>query len=96
MGRLHGGKEMNKAKELKDIISITELNPSKIYLIGVKGNVKYDIMNVIYHNLQRLGIEKVLIAPEDWIKSVRELSEEEADRIDEKMQKAISDKKEKE
>ena len=30
----------------------------------------------------------------DWIKSVRELSEEEADRIDEKMQKAISDKKE--
>ena len=87
---------MNKAKELKDIISITELNPSKIYLIGVKGNVKCDIMNVLYHNLQRLGIEKVLIAPEDWIKSVRELSEKEADRIDEKMQKAISDKKEKE
>ena len=87
---------MNKAKELKDIINITELNPSKTYLIGVKGNVKYDIMNVLYHDLQRLGIEKVLIAPEDWIESVRELSEEEADRIDEKMQKAISDKKEKE
>ena len=87
---------MNKAKELKDIMSITELDPSKTYLIGVKGNVKHDIMNVLYHDLQRLGIEKVLIAPEDWIKSVRELSEEEADRIDEKMQKAISDKKEKE
>lgn len=78
---------MNKAKELKDVISITELNPSKTYLIGVKGNVKYDIMNVLYHDLQRLGIEKVLIAPEDWIKSVRELSEEEADRIDKKCRK---------
>ena len=42
---------MNKAKELKDIINITELNPSKTYLIGVKGNVKYDIMNVLYHDL---------------------------------------------
>lgn len=78
---------MNKAKELKDIISITELDPPKTYLIGVKG---------FYHNLQRLGIEKVLIAPEDWIKSVRELSEEEADRIDKKCRKQSRIKRRKE
>lgn len=75
---------MNKTKELKDIISITELNPSKTYLVSVKGKVGDGIMN-IYHDLQKLGI-KVLIVPEDWIESVMEISEEEAGRIARKIE----------
>ncbi len=77
---------MNKAKELKNIKSITELDPSKIYLMGVdRKEVCIEAANVIHNNLFKAGI-RVWIVPEDWIKSNIEISEEEAKWIKERIE----------
>lgn len=76
---------MNKAKELKDIISITELDPSKIYLMGVdEKETSIEDATIIYNNLFKAGI-RVWIVPEGWIKSNIEISEEEAKWIKERI-----------
>lgn len=79
---------MNKAKELKDKTSITELDPSKIYLIGVGGKLDelFETAKKIYDAMLQFGVEKVLIIPENLIKSVMEISEEEAKWIKERIE----------
>lgn len=80
---------MNKAKKLKDIKSITELDPSKVYLIGVGGKLDelFETAKKIYDAMLQFGVEKVLIIPENFIKSVIEISEEETEKVVKEIEK---------
>lgn len=80
---------MNKSKELKDITGITELDPSKIYLIGVGGKLDelFETAKKIYDAMLQFGVEKVLIIPENLIKSVMEISEEETEKVVKEIEK---------
>lgn len=80
---------MNKAKKLKDITNITELDPSKVYLIGVGGKLDelLETAKKIYDAMLQFGVEKVLIIPENLIKSVMEISEEETEKVVKEIEK---------
>ena len=80
---------MNKAKKLKDIKSITELDSSKVYLIGIGGKLDelFETAKKIYDAMLQFGVEKVLIIPENLIKSVIEISEEETEKVVKEIEK---------